>query len=96
MTDQPVSQTGTSAKAPALSDDDKRAKAASLRAEADAIESALPPPPDTVQLKVEPPHEAFSYGGSWVTREWSNIHKHHVAAVMQAASDAGVQITQKG
>ena len=75
---------------------DKREKIASLRSEADEMEAALPPPPDTERLKVSDPHEAFSFGGTWVGREWTSVAKHLVPGIMQAARESGVTVTQEG
>jgi hypothetical protein len=77
-------------------DSDKRDKIASLRAEADELELTLPPPANTEMLKVEAPHESFGFGGVWVGTDWSPVPVHLVAGVMQAASEAGVTITQEG
>jgi hypothetical protein len=78
------------------SQQDKRDKIASLRAEADELELTLPPPDNTERLKVHAPHEAFGFGGMWVGTDWTNVPVHLVAGVMQAASEAGVTITQEG
>jgi len=93
MTEQSGSEVAATDQAAA--DDDKRDKIASLRAEADELEATLPPPADTERLKVEGPHEAFTFGGTWVGNDWSPVPVHLVAGVMQAASEAGVTITQE-
>jgi len=46
-------------------------------------------------LKVEPPHSAFSYGGVTVASEFTDVPALMAAAVVEAAAEAGVTITQE-
>jgi len=95
MTEQPGSEVAAVTDQ-AGSESDRRARIASLRADADAIESTLPPPAGTTRLRVHAPHASFGYGGVWVDTVWSSVPNHMVAGVMQAASEAGVAISQEG
>jgi len=51
--------------------------------------------PDPVRLKVEPPHAALTYGGVTVASEFTTVPSSMVAAVTEAAAEAGVKITQE-
>ena len=51
--------------------------------------------PDPVRLKVEPPHSALTFGGVTVASEFTTVPDSMVAAVTEAAAEAGVTITQE-
>jgi hypothetical protein len=48
-----------------------------------------------VRLKVEPPHESFTYAGYTVGREWTPVPEHAAAGILSATATAGVTITQE-
>ena len=48
-----------------------------------------------VMLKVEPPHGSLSHGGVTVTTEFTSVPAGMAAAVLTAADEAGVKITQQ-
>jgi hypothetical protein len=50
---------------------------------------------DPVQMKVEAPHASISYGGLTVGTEFTTVPANLVAAITEAAADAGVTITQE-
>jgi hypothetical protein len=92
--------TGSSGQQPALTHGDMTqadtlAWAAALRKQADELESSVPAAPGTSKLKVEEPHESFSFGAAWVGPDWTSVGDHLVPGVMQAAREAGVTITQQ-
>lgn len=78
--------------------EDPYGEARLLRAQADAIESAAAARDDThVRLKVEPPHQSFSYGGVDVGSDWTPVHATLAQAVLRAAAETpGVTVTQEG
>ena len=51
--------------------------------------------PGAMQMKVEPPHESLTHGGVTVTNEFTSVPASMAAAIMAAADDAGVKITQE-
>jgi hypothetical protein len=48
-----------------------------------------------VMLKVEAPHESLTHGGVTVTTEFTSVPAGMAAAVLTAAGEAGVKITQQ-
>jgi hypothetical protein len=48
-----------------------------------------------IALRVEPPHTSISYGGLTVGTEFTTVPAVLVAAITEAAADAGVTITQE-
>ena len=51
--------------------------------------------PAPIRMKVEGPHASFSYGGVAVGTEFTDVPATHVAALVTAADEAGVTITQE-
>lgn len=51
--------------------------------------------PAPIRMKVEGPHTSFSYGGVAVGTEYTDVPATHVAALVTAADEAGVTITQE-
>jgi hypothetical protein len=51
--------------------------------------------PDAVQMKVEPPHESFTYGGVTVGNEFTSVPALLAGPVLESAGEAGVTITQE-
>lgn len=51
--------------------------------------------PDTVRLKVEEPHVQFIHGGVKVDDDFTEVPAHSVAALMEAAANSGVTLTQE-
>lgn len=51
---------------------------------------------DTVRMKVEPPHESFSHANVTVRSDFAPVPAQLVPALMTAAADAGVTLTQEG
>ena len=96
MTDQAAKTTTQAKQAGKSAPEDPAAEAARLRAEAAAIEAALPPSPGTVRVRVEAPHAEFWLGGVGVGTEPTEVPEHLVPALMQSASEAGVTLTQEG
>lgn len=75
--------------------EDPRDRAARLEAElleARAEAAGL----DTVQMKVEPPHESFTHANVTVRSDFTPVPARTVPALMTAAEDAGVTLTQEG
>jgi len=50
---------------------------------------------NAVQLRVEPPHSAITYGGLTVTTEPTTVPGDLAAGIVSAAGEAGVTITQE-
>ena len=50
---------------------------------------------DPASLKVEPPHQSFTFGGVTVASEYTSVPASMAAAVTGAAAEAGVKITQE-
>lgn len=99
----PLVQSGVKADTPRDSVSDPRAAedpyglARELRAQAAAIEAAAPPSDEWVNLKVEPPHESFGYGGVVVGSDWTPVHVTLAPGVLNSASETpGVTVTQEG
>jgi hypothetical protein len=71
---------------------DEDARLAELQAKRDA---ALVAEGAAVMLKVESPHESLTHGGVTVTTEYTSVPAGMAAAIMTAAGEAGVKITQQ-
>lgn len=50
---------------------------------------------EAVRMKVEEPHESLTYGGVTVGTEFTTVPSSMAAALVEAAADAGVTITQE-
>lgn len=50
---------------------------------------------DPVRMKVEGDHSALTYGGLTVGTEFTTVPANMVAAITEAAADAGVTLTQE-
>lgn len=49
----------------------------------------------TVRVKVESPHSGFTHNGLYVGEDFTAVPAHAVPAMMEAASDSGVTLTQE-
>lgn len=49
----------------------------------------------TVRVRVEAPHSEFIHGGVWVGPDYTDVPEQAVAAMMEAASNSGVTLTQE-
>jgi hypothetical protein len=67
-----------------------------LRAELAKAEAALPRDPQTTRVRVEPPITMFSFGGLVLGAVPEAVPNSRMAALMQAAADAGVTLTTEG
>jgi hypothetical protein len=72
--------------------DQEQAYLARLTARRDA---ALVDAGAAVRMKVEGDHESLTYGGVTVGSEFTTVPVSMVAALVEAAADAGVTITQE-
>jgi hypothetical protein len=50
---------------------------------------------EAIRLKVEPPHSELTHGGVTVTSEFTSVPAGRAAAILTAADEAGVKITQE-
>jgi hypothetical protein len=50
----------------------------------------------TVRMKVEPPHASMTHGGVTVGSEFTDVPAWFAAALSEAATGAGVTLTQEG
>lgn len=90
--DEPAGVAGGPEQVPA----DPYGLARELRAQAAAIE-AQADDGDHIRLRVEPPHTSFGYGGVFIGREWTAVHRSLAPGVLRAAAEtAGVTVIQEG
>jgi len=83
---------GTSAEPAA--DEDLSARAARLESELASVR-AQAAAGETIRLKVEAPHIAFVHNGLEVGEDYTEVPARAVQAMMEAASDSGVKLTQE-
>jgi glutamate-1-semialdehyde aminotransferase len=79
---------------PAAAEEDLSARAARLESELASVR-AQASSTETVRLKVEGVHSAFTHNGLTVGTEFTDVPSHAVQAMMEAASDSGVKLTQE-
>jgi hypothetical protein len=98
----PLVQSSVKADTPRPAEEDPKAAAGDpygqaklLRAQASAIEAAIPADAPYVRMKTEQPHVEFSFGGTVVGADWTLVHASLAPGVLRAAADAGVSVTQK-
>ena len=91
MTESPQQQPAQAPPTGALSSQED-AYLARLLARRDAAAVAAG---EAVRMKVEGGHESLTYGGLTVGTEFTNVPVSMVAALVEAAADAGVTITQE-
>lgn len=91
MTEQP-SAAPAPGKQPSQPDPAERAE--KLRAQLAEAEAAVPPPPGTAKVRVEPPHDSFSVGGVTVGRDFTLVPAGALAGLLGAAEAAGVTIKE--
>lgn len=65
-----------------------------LRAELAVAEAAVPSPPDTVRVRVRPPHDSFTVGGVTVGPDFTPVPVGALTRLMAAADDAGVTLEE--
>jgi hypothetical protein len=82
--------------APPSDDSNPLARAAELRRQAAAIEAAAGQGPPTVNVKIESPHSEMHFGGLLVGNEFAPVPRDRLAALQQAADNAGVTLITEG
>jgi hypothetical protein len=90
VTDKPAAQAAPAADQP-LSEQETAYLGKLLTRQAAAAVAAG----EAVRMKVEGPHDSISYGGLTVGTEYTTVPVSMVAAITEAAADAGVTITQE-
>jgi hypothetical protein len=90
---RPPSTADQARPAPAPADDSPEGRVARARAELAEAEAALPRQPGTVNVKVEPPHSEFHFGGISLYGDYTPVSESMLSHVQQAADAAGVKLT---
>jgi hypothetical protein len=75
--------------------EDPRARAAALRREAAELEASAGGPA-TINVKIEPPHSELHFGGTFVGNDFVPVPRTRLAAIQQAADNAGVTLVTEG
>jgi hypothetical protein len=79
--------------APPPADDSPEARVQRARAELAEAEAALPKQTGMTNVRVEPPHAEFHFGGSSVYSDFGPVNDLLLPHVQQAADAAGVKLT---
>jgi hypothetical protein len=90
---RPPSTADQTRPAPAPADDSPEGRVAAARAALAEAEAALPRQPGTVNVKVEPPHSEFHFGGISLYGDYTPVSESMLSHVQQAADAAGVKLT---
>ena len=82
--------------APPSDDSNPIARAAALRREAARLEQEAGAGTPTINVKIEPPHSELHFGGTFVGNDFVPVPRSRLAAIQQAADNAGVTLTTEG
>jgi hypothetical protein len=90
---RPPSTAAAARPAPPPADDSPEGRVQRARAELAEAEAALPKQTGVTNVKVEPPHAEFHFGGSSVYSDFGPVNDLLLPHVQQAADAAGVKLT---